>query len=135
MKINRRIKDYIIYELQMYHENKRQLEECKRDIVEGKDYTVSDMPRGGNTSDTTYSKAEKLLSSTYIQNIERTLNVIDRVIKGIDENRYKIIDMLYWKKTHTAIGVSLEVNISERTVYRWVDGIIYAIAKELGYIK
>ena len=65
----------------MYHENKRQLEEYKRDILEGKDYTVSDMPRGGMTSDNTYNKVEKLMSSTYIKNTERTINAIESVLK------------------------------------------------------
>ena len=135
MKINRRIKDYIIYELQMYHENKRQLEEYKRDILEGKDYTVSDMPRGGMTSDNTYSKCEKLLSSAYILKTEQMINVIESVINSLDKNRFKAIELLYFKKTHTVIGVSLEVYAHTATVYRWVDDVVYLIAKELGYVK
>ena len=135
MKINRRIKDYIIYELQMYHENKRQLEEYKRDILEGKDYTVSDMPRGSMTSDNTYSKCEKLLSSAYIQNTERMVKTIETVLSSLDKARYTTIDMLYFRKAHTVIGVSLFLPASERTVYRYIDDVVYLIAKDLGLSK
>lgn len=119
----------------MYHENKRQLEEYKRDIIEGKDYTVSDMPRGGITSDNTYSKVEKLMSSAYILKTEQMINVIESVINSLDKNRYKAIELLYFKKTHTVTGVSLEVYVHTATVYRWIDDVVYLIAKELGYVK
>ena len=119
----------------MYHENKWQLEEYKRDILEGKDYTVSDMPRGGMTSDNTYSKCEKLMSSAYIQNTERMVKTIEKVLNSLDACRYRAIDMLYIRKTHTVVGVSLELHASESTVYNWINSVITLMGKDLGLLK
>lgn len=135
MKIDRRLKNFILFELQMYHHNKTQLEQYKADIIHGKDYTVDTQPRGSATSDQTLNKVERLCSSVYIQRTERELSVIESVLDSLDSSRYKALDMLYWRNTHTAEGVGMELHVGKSTVYNWVDSIVYLIAKELGYME
>lgn len=50
------------------------------------------------------------------------------------EDTYKMLDMLYWKRTHTAAGIAKEVNYSENTVGKWNAEFIRLVADELELI-
>ena len=57
-----------------------------------------------------------------------------RAFERVDHNHYRVIDMMYWRRTHTAIGVGMVLKASKSTVYNWIDDVVMLVAKELGYI-
>lgn len=133
-KLERPIREYILYAIETYHENKRQLEEYRRDVIESKDYTIDGQPRGTDMTDTTQAKAIKLQSSPWLIQTERTTRAIEKTLASVDESHRTAIKLMLWDKTHTACGAGMVVGASERTVYRWIKYIVIAIAKDLGYL-
>ncbi len=133
-KLNRKVKSYILYEIEMYHENKKQLEAYRRDIIEASPQPPDGQPRGNGLSNPVESKAIKIDSSAYIRRTEQTVRAIERAFERVDHNHYRVIDMMYWRRTHTAIGAGMVLKASKSTVYNWIDDVVMLVAKELGYI-
>lgn len=48
--------------------------------------------------------------------------------------RLKLIDMVFWKRTHTLAGAALRVPCSERTARRWHTEFIKEVAKNYGFL-
>ena len=133
-KLNRKVKSYILYEIEMYHENKKQLAEYKQDIIEASPLPADGQPRGSGLSNPVESKAIRIESSAYIRRTEQTVRAIERAFERVDHNHYRVIDMMYWRRTHTASGVGMVLKASKSTVYNWIDDVVMLVAKELGYI-
>ena len=133
-KLNRKVKSYILYEIEMYHENKKQLAEYKQDIIEASPQPPDGQPRGNGLSNPVESKAIKIDSSAYIRRTEQTVRAIERAFERVDCNHYRAIDLMYWRKTHTAIGAAVELHAGKTTIYRWIDDVVVMVAKELGYM-
>lgn len=134
-KLDKRLKGFILWELEHYPENKKQLEQYRNDLIESKDYTIDGQPRGTDVGDPTSRKVERLENSRYIRQAETTIEAIERVLKRLPPEKVKAIDLMYWKGTHTATGAGLEIGAHEVTVYRWVNKIISDIAKEMGFLS
>ena len=47
------------------------------------------------------------------------------------ESRYKLIDLMYWKRTHTLIGAAIQIPTSQRTAERWHGYIVRDIAARI----
>ena len=133
-KLNRKIKSYILYEIEMYHENKRQLAEYKQDIIEASPLPADGQPRGSGLSNPVESKAIKIDSSAYIRKTEQTIKAIERAFSRVSSNHYRVFELMYWRKTHTAIGAAMELHAHKATIYRWINEVVMIVAKELGYI-
>lgn len=50
------------------------------------------------------------------------------------EDRLKVIDLIFWKKTHTLPGAAMRIPCSERTARRWHTEFIKEVAKNFGLI-
>ncbi len=133
-RIDKRIKGFILWELEHYPESKQQIEQYRNDIITAKDYTIDGQPRGTDTGDPTARKVEKIERSAYIKQTEQTIDAIERVLKRQPPEKIKAIDLMYWRGTHTATGAGMEVGASKSTVYNWIDDIVIKTAKELGFI-
>ena len=48
------------------------------------------------------------------------------------ENRIRLIIMVLWKQTHTIMGASMKLYISEGTAKIWHRQFIYLVAEKLG---
>lgn len=134
-RIDKRIKGFILWELEHYPESKRQIEQYRNDIITAKDYTIDGQPRGTDTGDPTARKVEKIERSAYIRQTEQTIEAIERVLNRQPPEKIKAIDLMYWRGTHTATGAGKMVGADRATVYRWVNDIAVKIAKELGFLN
>lgn len=132
-KLEKRLKGFILWELEHYPENKKQLEQYRNDLIESKDYTIDGQPRGTDVGDPTSRKVERLENSRYIRQAETTIEAIERVLKRLPPEKVKAIDLMYWKGTHTATGAGMVTMVDRATIYRWIDEIAIRIAIELGY--
>ncbi len=50
------------------------------------------------------------------------------------ETRLSIIDMVFWKQTHTLAGAAMAIPCSERTARRWHTEFIKTVAKNYGLL-
>lgn len=75
----------------------------------------------------------KLVSSTAIIKLENTINAIETVYNQLNRDYKKFFEWSYIEKAGI-VKTCREVNISEKTYYRWKNDIIYATAKEFGLI-
>ena len=121
-------------ELSNYRKNMFELNLLREEIIEGSP-TPDGMPRGNTTSNPTESKAARLMTSNVILCLERRIKAVARVLDGYQNNpeMLKLIELRYFKGTHTAIGVMSELHISSKTFYRWRKELLENLAAELGY--
>lgn len=123
-------------ELYCYYESKKYLEEMREEILEGSSgQEIGVAVQSGTIGNTTMNKAIKLASSREILEVERRLRAIDKVLGLLerDEKKLRLVQMKYFERRYTDIGIALELDISERTFYNWRKDIIKLIAEQLGW--
>jgi len=131
------IKSTVEWQLRYYREDKRQLNEIKRDMMPSgvQGYSLTAGVDGGTTSRTTEDIAMKIISAPYIRRLEITIDAIDRALELMDDIDKKLIELVYWRKEYTPEGAGAVIGISRATVYRRLNKITCLIAFQLGYIK
>lgn len=133
--MRKEIKAYIEAELRNYHQSKKDLEEIKNDIREEGNVVGDSMGiRGSGTSNIVENKAIRLVTNKRIKKLEETIRAIDIVIGELDEDKYRLVELKYWTRPNPLSdeGMCQKLNISRRTFYRWIDGIVLSLAIELG---
>ena len=128
------IKAYIEAELRDYHENKKDIELLREEILEGTSVGDESGIRGTSISNVTQNKALRLITNKRLRKLEETIRAIDNVILELDEDKYKLVELKYWTRPnyYNDTGIAHQLNIGMRTYYRWKDAIILAIAQEMG---
>ena len=136
MRLRRELKAYIEAELRDFHQTKIDLVEAKDELILKSPVTDPSGIRGTDTSRPTESKAMQLITNKRIKRAEQIVRAIEMVVNALPEEKYRLIEVKYWTKpqTLTDIGVAMEINCSRATLYNWIDGILLALAKEMGLI-
>lgn len=131
------IKSTVEWQLRYYREDKRQLNEIKRDMIPSgvQGYSLTAGVDGGEATRTTEDIAMKMVSAPYIRRLEITIDAIDRALERMDETDKKLIELVYWRKEYTPEGAGLIVGISRSAVYLRLNKILGLIAFELGYVS
>lgn len=131
-----RVRDFVAWQLEHYRDNKMQLEEYKRDMIPSPTPTYGGTGGHGNEAHrSTEDIVERISSSAYIRNLEQTVKAIDYVIGRLDATDLRLIELVYFKGTHTVEGAAMIVNLSGRTAYRHINNVLTAVAMELGLIN
>lgn len=68
---------------------------------------------------------------------ERELDAVERAVKttrrGPDGKlRVKVVEMVYFRGSHTIEGAAQQVHVSYKTAWRWTDNFIRLVGKNLG---
>ena len=89
---------------------------------------------GGGTSRTTEQAA---LRSGLTRQQERELDAVEKAIKttrrGADGKvRMKVVELVYFRGTHTIEGAAQTVHVSYTTAWRWTDNFVRLVGKYLG---
>ena len=50
------------------------------------------------------------------------------------KERLSVVDMVFWRQTHTIAGAAMEIHCSERTARRWHTDFIKRVAKNYGLL-
>lgn len=132
-KVPRWVKKKIENELYQYWDNKKELEEMQRDIIESSPEPADGQPRGNNTSNTTEQKAIKLRTSRSILAVERRLKYIENAIARLNEDEQKIFEIIF-KERHNQKMAETYRYISKDSYYNTYNKIIYFTAVEFGDI-
>ncbi len=134
MKIDKKVYNYIDYELQHYQENKKKLEEMRADIIDASPEPSDGQPKGkGETGKPTEGKAIKLMSSIAIVKLENTINAIEKVKSRLNEDYQKFFEFNYIKQAGI-VKTCNEIPIGERTYYNMRDKIVFAVGQEMGLL-
>ena len=131
-----RIRDFVAWQLEHYQTNRAQLESIKRDLI------PSPTPNYGGSEGhsteahrTTEDITIQISSSAYIRNLEQTVKAIQYVIDRLDDTDLRLIELVYFKGTHTVSGASMIVNLSQSAAYNHINKILVAVALELGLVN
>lgn len=129
-----KIKRYIEYELEHFNDNKRLLKETEDNMMPGITPTLSFVGGGGGVNKSTEKAAIKIASSIYIRRTEENIRALERVLNRLDNTDKTLIELVYFRKTHTVIGAGLKVNLDKSAAYRHINNILGLIALEMGLI-
>ena len=132
--MNREYRLYVEFELRRYEQTKANYESLKHDIIHESPVHDGQPKSPGGVSRPTERKALRITSNVRLRQMEHTLKSIDTVLMSLPEDRYKMVQMRYWDRPRTLTddGIALRLNIDKRTLYRWIDGLLQGIAKEMG---
>ncbi len=97
---------------------------------------LSGMPRGGGASRTTEMIALRQLPQTHQKEYDAVHKAITITRRRPDgEARLKVIDLVYWKKTHNIAGAAQQVPCHEKTAKTYHRDFIYLVADCYGLMK
>lgn len=91
------------------------------------------MPGGGNVSRGTEDIAIRELPNTSqreYEAVKQAIAVTERM--NASRDRLKIINLVFWKKTHTLEGAALTIPCSYRTAQRYHESFIELVAEKYG---
>ena len=121
-------------ELYGYFDTKRELELMEEEILEGSPFQEVAI-QAGTTGDTTANKAIKLVSSKELLEVRKRINAIEKVLVILQHDEYKLrlLQMKYFERKFSDIGIQQELHISRETFYRWRREIIKLVGSYLGW--
>jgi len=83
------------------------------------------MPGGGEASRTTELLAIRELPKDAQRDLDAVRMALDTIKRYRNADlRLKMIDMCYWRKTHTVDGAAMVLHVSQDTAHLWDRGII-----------
>lgn len=133
--LNARVRGYIEWQLEHYHEDKRQLEEYKRDLMPSITPSYSLAANAADIKHPTENAALRMATNAYILSLERSIAAIDNVLIKLDDTDKQLIDLVYWRQSHTIEGAGMKVELSRRSAYRHINNILCLVAIEMGLIN
>lgn len=132
MKIDKKVYNYIEFELQHYEENKEKLKEMRADIIEASPKPSDGQPKGqGGTGKPTERKTVKLMTTIALIQLEKTITAIENVKDRLNDDYKKFFEFNYIKQAGI-VKTCNEIPIGERTYYNMRDKIVYAVGQEMG---
>lgn len=131
-----RIRDFVAWQLEHYPSNRSQLESIKRDLIPSPTPTYGGSEGHSNEAHrTTEDITIQISSSAYVRNLEQTVKAIQYVIDRLDDTDLRLIELVFFKGTHTVGGASMIVNLSQSAAYNHINKILVAVALELGLVN
>lgn len=136
MNLNKDYYRYIERELYNYRNSSKELKEIQDDIINASPSPSGERVQSSTLSDETATKAIRLTSNARLGQLERTIKGIEtgiRVLKNDEEqNKLKLLQMKYFDCEYTDKRIAMELNISDKTYYRWKNQIIHLMAIFIG---
>ena len=130
---------YVEAQLYGYHQLKREVElERERILESGVLLEVAVLGvrvQSSNNYDTTEAKGIELADSKWLVRAMEDLKAIDAVLARIDPALQKLVDLTYWDRRFTPLGISRQLHMSKRTYFRLKDYVVLSVAREMGVAK
>ena len=131
-----RIRDFVAWQLEHYPSNRSQLESIKRDLIPSPTPTYGGS-EGHSTEAhrTTEDITIQISSSAYIRQLEQTVAAIRYVVDRLDMTDLQLVELVYFKGTHTVEGAAIIVGLSRTAAFNHINKVLTAVALELGLIN
>ena len=134
--LNPQVKDFVEYKLEHIKEIEKDLAMYKREMIPSAVPSYSGMPGGGGgESRPSENVAVRMTTDAFANEAEKTVRAYHRVLDSLDPVDKKLIDMCYWKRSHNKEGAAVILHISKTNAYDRINGILFALAQEMGYIN
>lgn len=127
------VKRKIENELYQYWDNKKELEELQKDVIEESPTPPDGQPKGNSTSNPTEQKAIKLRTSRTIMVVEKRLKYIENAIARLNDSEKEVFEIIF-KEKHNQKMAETYKNIPYDIYYNVYRKIIYFTAVEFGDI-
>lgn len=131
------IRRTIEWHLEHYPEDKRQLEEYKRELIPSptQAYSATAGVSGGEAHRSTEDIVIRLNASPYVRMLEITCGAIKTALDAEDETTKKIVSLVYWKREYTVAGAGTVLHLSTAQTYNRINKLLSRIAYEMGYVS
>lgn len=149
--LSSRVRGMIEWNLEHYPEYKKSLEQYKTDMIPSTTQQLrqtEEKAHAGyvdcidplritshNASRATENTALSIATSPYIMHTERCIRAVDRALESCDSTTLKLIDLVYWKRTHSVDGAAYVVNLTKTPAYKRINNILCIIGLEMGYFS
>lgn len=133
MKMNKKVYNYIDFELSNYKSYEKKINEIRNDIIDSSPPPADGQPKGNKTSNPTLDKTIRLSTPLAISRMEYNKACIDRALKKLDKIHNDFFYRNYIKE-ESVIKICNEMPVGERTYYRLKGKIIEYVAREMGLI-
>lgn len=96
----------------------------------------SGQAHGGGASRTTENAALRQLPRAEQEELDAVRLAVDQMVSmpGNGRLRLRIIDLVYWKRTHNLCGAAQAVHVSEATAKRYNGDFLRAVARARGLL-
>ncbi len=132
MRIDKSIFRYIEHELYNYDETKRELARYREDVLEGTHFP--EVSVRSNPGDSTANKVIRLTSTTFVIQAERVINAVDKALAILGDRHRELFKHKYQKGLPWQ-EVCLEMDISDRTYFRWRRELVMTVGQQLGLLN
>lgn len=133
MRINKKIYNYIDFELSNYKTYESKIEEIRKNIIDSSPPPADGQPKGNKISNPTLNKVIELSTPIAISRMEFNKQCIDRALKKLDQVHNKFFERNYINE-ESIVKICNEMPIGERTYYRLKGKIIEYVAREMGML-
>jgi RinA family phage transcriptional activator len=127
---------YVEAELYDYPYTRQNIDSLREDIIDAgvrlEAATLQARVQSNRVYDPTESKGVRLVTNKRLTRMQETVEAIDRVWARLDEDKRRLVELKYWDGRYTDKGIAEQLHASMRTYYRWRQGIVYAVAVEMG---
>ena len=109
------------------------------DVIYGSSCERDHCYRRGGVSNPTLMKAQRL-DNPQLQRQRREVAAVQALLKQlnsqrrIDQARLKLLQMVYFRGTHSLLGAAAMLGISERTAKRWNTQALELVARHMGWL-
>lgn len=134
-KVPLHIRRYCEWELRHYRENKRKLKEVEDSMMPLITTKWSEAGGGSGVSNPTERTALKLATNTYLLQMGKTVEAIDRCYEQLEDADKKLVELVYFQNRFTIFGAAQEVGYSQTAAYKKLNDFIYLLACELGIMN
>ena len=131
-----KIRGFVEWQLEHYLEDRRNMENFRDSLIPSgtAQYGGIGGGHGSGVSNPTERAGIKLATNPYILHMERSCKAIENALKHCDSVDMRLIDLIYWKRSHTVTGAGIEIGLTKTPAYYRVNKILCRIAKEMGFI-
>lgn len=133
MRINKKIYNYIDFELSNYKTYEKKINEIRNGIIDSSPPPADGQPKGNKKSDPTLDKVIELSTPLAISRMEYNKACIDKALRKLDKIHNEFFERNY-QKEESMVKICNEMPIGERTYYRLKGKIIEYVAREMGMI-
>lgn len=132
-----RLKGFIEWQLEHYPEDRRKLEQYKKELIPSpvQAYSMTAGVDGGEAHRTTEEIVIHLTTNQHIRHLEASCKAIEAALKGEDETSLRLVELIYWKREYTAEGAGMRLGLQKSAVYQRLNKILGRIAYEMGYVS
>jgi len=129
--------NFIEEEIKNHKKNKKLLVDLKEDVANSTlgNMDYDNMPKGsGGFYSSTEEATMDIISSRSIMRIQRNIMSVEEAKKELSEEKKEFLRLKYYE-CKSWQQITMQMNISQRTFYRWRDEIVHTVAEKMGFAE